>query len=191
MKTFSEFSELIEEKIRKVPNFRGAGGSPPPPMPKGASSSPPPPMPKGASGSGLRMVTTNPMSNTFAQNFLNRAAATRTMMTRTLPGAVLAGSLAGIDLLRQKREQEKSNAETQRVSRIASNYGPGGPQRLTQGPKKGGPMPAIKADDYVGGRRSFLSRQMPDAGKPGALGIPGDPTSPRIGDYVGGKRPKK
>jgi len=109
MKTFSEFSELIEQKI---PNF------------------------KGADGSGLRMVTTNPMSHTFAQNFLNRAAATRTMMTRTLPGAVLAGSLAGIDLLRQKREQEKSAAETRRVSRIASNYGPGGPQRLIQGPKK-------------------------------------------------------
>jgi len=142
MKTFSEFSELIEQK---VPDFRGGrqgGAQFQGQYPKGTN-----PgtyggvFTKGSQGEFakpnlLRMVTTNPMSNTFAQNFLNRAAATRTMMTRTLPGAVLAGSLAGIDLLRQKREQEKSNAETRRVSRIASNYGPGGPQRLIQGPKK-------------------------------------------------------
>jgi len=176
MKTFSEFSELIEEKIRKVPNFRGAGGS------------------------GLRMVTTNPMSNTFAQNFLNRAAATRTMMTRTLPGAVLAGSLAGIDLLRQKRAQEKSDAETRRVSRIASNYGPGGPQRLRQGdimPDASQPgalgIPgnpnSPRIGDYVGGSRRSRQIQgaMPNANKPRALGVPGNPNSPRIGDYVGGK----
>jgi len=142
MKTFSEFSELIEQK---VPDFRGgrqSGAQFQGQYPKGTN-----PgtyggvFTKGSQGEFakpnlLRMVTTNPMSNTFAQNFLNRAAATRTMMTRTLPGAVLAGSLAGIDLLRQKREQEKSNAETRRVSRIASNYGPGGPQKLIQGPKK-------------------------------------------------------
>jgi len=29
---------------------------------------------------------------------------------------------------------------------------------------------------------------MPDASRPGASGIPGDPNSPRIGDYVGGSR---
>jgi len=170
MKTFSEFSKLIEQKGPEGPDFRGgrqagarwAGGQ----YPKGTN-----PgtyggvFTKGSQGefakpNVLRMVTTNPMSNTFAQNFLNRAAATKTMMTRTLPGAVLAGSLAGIDLLRQKRAQEKSDAEFNRLRRM---IGPTGPQRLRQG-------------DI-----------MPNANKPRALGIPGNPNSPRIGDYVGGK----
>jgi len=113
MKTFSQFLELIEQK---VPNFRGPGGNL------------------------LRMVTTNPATHMAAQNLLSKAAATNTLMNRTLPGMVVAGSLAGIDLLRQKREKEKSDAETRRVGRIASNYGPGGPQRLIQGPKNRKPM---------------------------------------------------
>jgi len=142
MKTFSEFSELITEKF---PDFRGGrqgGAQWQGQYPKGTN-----PgtyggvFTKGSQGelskpNLLRMVTTNPAVSDVIQRRLGQAAATRTMMTRTLPGAVLAGSLAGIDLLRQKREQEKSDAETRRVSRIASNYGPGGPQRLIQGPKK-------------------------------------------------------
>jgi len=141
MRTFLEFRELIEQKF---PDFRGgrqAGAQWQGQYPKGTnpgtwSGSY---FTKGSQGefakpNVLRMLTTNPAVSDVLQRRLGQAAAARTMMTRTLPGAVVAGSLAGIDLLKQKRAQDQKNLETRRLSRIASNYGPGGSQKLVQGP---------------------------------------------------------
>lgn len=117
MRTFLEFRELIEQKF---PDFRAN-----PSITKSGAVS---------QTANLNMLTTNPAVSDVLQRRLGQAAAARTMMTRTLPGAVVAGSLAGIDLLKQKRAQDQKNLETRRLSRIASNYGPGGSQKLVQGP---------------------------------------------------------
>lgn len=116
MRTFLEFRELIEQKF---PDFRAN-----PSITKSGAVS---------QTANLNMLTTNPAVSDILQRGFKKAAATRTMMTRTLPGAIVAGSLAGIDLLKQKRAQDKQNTE---LRRMTSNYGPGGFMRLTQGPKQ-------------------------------------------------------